>query len=178
MGRETGLRGIGRVVFFWGVGGVLAILFNAIFRLWPVVKEALAMDLTALQWAGLILSVAFLGYAEGYKAFQRGFSPRVVARALALGRRPQLLRAVLAPIFCMQLFGAVRRRLIVSWCVTLGVFGLILWVRSLPQPWRGIVDAGVVVALSWGSGAILWFSWWALSGRPLSVSDDIPGPNR
>ena len=32
---------------------------------------------------------------------------------------------------------------------------LIVSVRQLPQPWRGMVDAGVVVGLTWGVVSII-----------------------
>ena len=39
--------------------------------------------------------------------------------------------------------------MIVSWSVSLGVAAIVAAVKRLPYPWRNIVDAGVVVGLSW-----------------------------
>lgn len=55
----------------------------------------------------------------------------------------------------MGLFHATSKRLTVSWCVTLGVAGIVAVVKKLPYPWRNIVDAGVVAGLSWGSVSML-----------------------
>lgn len=51
---------------------------------------------------------------------------------------------------------ATKKRLIVSWSLTVGLSLLVGLVKRLPYPWRNIVDAGVVVGLTWGSLAILW----------------------
>ena len=107
--------------------------------------------------------------------FQRAFSPRVVARARWLRRHPRPLPALLAPLFCMGLFHATPKRLRVSWGITLMVVGLIAGVRHLPAPWRGLVDAGVVVGLSWGTAAILGWGLVALTGGALPVAPDVPG---
>lgn len=55
----------------------------------------------------------------------------------------------------MGLFHATKKRMKVSWGVTLGVAAIVALVKKLPYPWRNIVDAGVVAGLSWGSVAIL-----------------------
>lgn len=55
----------------------------------------------------------------------------------------------------MGLFHATKKRMIVSWSVTLGVAGIVAAVKKLPYPWRNIVDAGVVAGLTWGCISIL-----------------------
>lgn len=55
----------------------------------------------------------------------------------------------------MGLFHATKKRMIVSWGVTLGVTGIVAAVKKLPYPWRNIVDAGVVAGLTWGCISIL-----------------------
>ena len=55
----------------------------------------------------------------------------------------------------MGLFHATRKRKIISWSVSIGVAGIVAAVKRLPYPWRNIVDAGVVVGLSWGSLSII-----------------------
>ena len=48
--------------------------------------------------------------------------------------------------------------------------------RMLPQPWRGILDAGVVVGLSIGISSILYFVYVAIRKPELiAVSLDVPG---
>jgi hypothetical protein len=165
---------LGVIGAVWGIGGVLAVLVKGVVGLAPYAREALSGQLGPLEWLALIASLLFMGYSEGYKAFHKQFSPRVVARSFALLKQPEPLRVLLAPAFAAGLFGATRRRKITSWCVTIGVIMLIILVRMTPQPWRGFIDAGVIVGLSWGAIAIVAYTIAALRGRPLPVSDDIP----
>lgn len=166
---QLGLAGL------WGVVGVAATFVKAIVKLAPVAAEALCDEaLGAGHWAFCVLWGAFCVYAEGYRAFQKHFCPRVVARAQCLARRPPALHAALAPAFCMALFHAPRRRLVGSWGVLFGVVALVVVVRALPQPWRGLVDAGVLVALAWGVLCLGYFGARALAGAPPPISPDLP----
>ena len=61
-------------------------------------------------------------------------------------------------VYCMNYFGAEKRRMIVAWVATSLIVILIIIFHHLPQPWRGILDAGVVVGLSWGLLATLYFA--------------------
>jgi hypothetical protein len=147
---------------FWGVGsaawgllGVSALLGQAAVRLTRVAAEPLAAGMPAVVFGAYLLSIGFFGYSEGYRAFQRVFAPRVVARAYYLQSNPSLLRMLLAPLFCMGFFGTTRRRKIITWSLSLGIVGIVIAVRALPQPWRGAIDAGVALALLWGVLAIL-----------------------
>jgi hypothetical protein len=161
----------------WGAGGVALIVGQAIARLTPIALRPIRTGMLAgWQWAVLIAWVLFQLYAEGYRGFWRAFSPRVVARAFHLARRPRALHVLLAPLFCMGFFHATRRRLIVSWLFTLGLIGLILLVHQLPQPWRGIVDAGVVAGLVVGLAGMAVHFARAAAGRPMPVPADVPEP--
>ena len=161
--------------YIWGVGGVLALLVFAIYRLAPMALALQYASMGLLHWGLLIFSVIYMAYAEGYRGFHLGFAPRVVKRALYLMRRPELHLAIFAPVFCMGYIHATRRRQISS----LGLTGLIIFfvvlVRLLPQPWRGILDAGVVTGLTIGCFSIIYFILYA-RGRPeaISISSDIP----
>ncbi|MBT8446427.1 MAG: hypothetical protein KJO38_04710, partial [Gammaproteobacteria bacterium] len=53
---------------------------------------------------------------------------------------------------------------------------LILLFRLLPQPWRGVMDFGVVVGLLWGLVATLTISIRALSTDQFSVDPEL-GPD-
>jgi len=140
-----------RLAAAWGVLGVMAIVLFAIVRLVPYVADALVIDLAVWEWLMLLISVVFMAWSEGYKGFQLKFSPRVAARALHLCRHPTSWRTQLfAPLFCIGYFGASRGVLIGAWVGTTGIVLLILLVHRLDQPWRGILDAGVVAGLSWG----------------------------
>lgn len=163
------------VLTLWGVLGFGLILLRAIWKLAPFAYEALRdYDLTLFQGGLFAIWVAFMVYSEGYKGFQRQLSPRVVARGLHLARHPRPLHALLAPFFCMGLFHATRKRLITSWSVLVGIVALVLAVRQLDQPWRGIIDGGVVVGLAWGLVAMIVYLVLGLAGRPLPVPPDLP----
>lgn len=157
MSRDAPRSGLGTFAAVWGVVGVAAVLLRAIGNLAPKAIEGLRRELSVTTWIATAAWIGFMAYSEGYRGFQRGFSPRVVARAAELAARPTLVRALLAPLYCMSLFAAERRRMIVSWTLAVGIVGLILVVSQLAQPWRGIIDAGVVVGLSWGLVAMLAF---------------------
>lgn len=57
-----------------------------------------------------------------------------------------------------------------SWSVSLGVAALVAGVKRLPYPWRNIVDAGVVVGLTWGMLSIL-VSYILACARGVSPAD-------
>lgn len=161
--------------FAWGVGGVLLLLGSAAVRLLPVALDPWTTDgrLPLSVAIGYILSILFMAYTEGYRAFHRGFSPRVVARAQALKSEGGFLSGLFAPLFCLGFFGAPARRRLIAFMTVLGVTILIYYVRQLPQPYRGGIDAGVVVGLSMGIGSILYFVVRALRGAPLPVPAEV-----
>jgi len=161
--------------FAWGIGGILLLLTFAVVRLSPMAFELAALELQPLHGAALVFSVLYMSYAEGYKGFHRGFAPRVVARASYLSEHPRPLHVLLAPAFCMGYIHATRRRKLLSFGLTSMIVCFVLIVRMLPQPWRGIVDAGVVTGLVVGIGSILYFLWQKLRHpeRP-DVGTDIP----
>lgn len=133
------------------------------------------MALTPAQLAISFGWVVLNAYAEGYRAFQLRFSPRVVVRAHHLARNPQPLHVVLAPLYCMALIHATRRARIVAWATLLMIVGFVLTLRLVPQPWRGIVDGGVVIALIWGIAAIVvLFARSVFTGRLPTVAAEIP----
>jgi hypothetical protein len=74
----------------------------------------------------------------------------------------------------MAFFHATRRALISAWTVTVLVVAAVLIVHRMPQPWRGIVDGGVVVALSWGIMALLMQFVRVLRGGLPSVPNEVP----
>lgn len=155
---------------------MIGILASAIKRLAPIAIEPLkARDLTLVQWALYAGTMAFFAYAEGFKAFQHKFSPLVVRRAMSL-REPSasILQKVLAPFYSMGLFHATRKRKIVSWSVSAGVFVIVGIVKRLPYPWRSIVDAGVCVGLSWGSASLAAIYVKALTGSPPTIDPELP----
>lgn len=158
----------------WGFTGVVSLLAFAIYRLAPRAWESLQSPLSGLQWAILVLFAAFMLVAEGYKGFQKKFSPRTAARVRYLKENPTALRVLLAPFFCMGFFFANRKTRITSFCLTTGIILLVALVRYLPAPWRGIVDFGVVLGLSYGILSFCAFTVLALRGEGISHSPEIP----
>lgn len=158
----------------WGITGVSLILGSALCRLVPYALELRGLTLTWDQWMALGLSLLFMGYAEGYRAFQLRFSPRTAARSLYLKNNPTRLRVFLAPLFCMGFFHATRRRLIVAYSLTATIILLVVAVRHLDQPWRGIIDAGVLLGLAWGLVSVWVFTTQAFWGKHFDVSPETP----
>lgn len=157
----------------WGILGISILLGYAIVRVCGHALVAFDMGLTPLQWAVTVAWCLFMLVAEGYRGFQKQFSPRVVARARYLARNPRLIDVLLAPLFCVGYFRATRRRKIVSWSLTLGIILLVAIVRQLPQPWRGIIDFGVVLGLAYGLLWIWIFACVAFSGRRFEVDPEV-----
>ena len=167
------LRNLG---FYWGITGVILFLLFAVVRLTPRMLEIGEYALGPLHWIALIVFVPWMAWSEGYKGFHLAFSPRVVARARYLRQEKHPVLSLFAPMFCMGYIHATRKRKIVSWVLTLFIVGLILLLRITPQPWRGIVDAGVVVGLSLGILSIIYFWIRAESGNwQHSIALDLPG---
>lgn len=169
-------RGVakGNFAASWGIVGVLALLGQALFRLTPRAVEALTMELQLQHWVVLVAWVGFMAHAEGWRGFHLRFSPRVVARALTLGPGAPWWHVALAPAYCMSLFHATRRGRIVAWIVVCAITALVAVVSRFDQPWRGIVDAGVVVGLAIGALSILWHAQRAATGTPPTIAPDLP----
>lgn len=163
------------ITFLWGVLGVLLLFARAIVRLTPMALQPIAeSSLSPLQVALYVAWVLFNAYSEGYRAFQKSFCPRVVGRAHQLAAAPTLLRALLAPCYCLSLFHANRRGLTLAWSMLFIIAGLVWLLRITPQPWRGIIDGGVVVALAWGALVIVILAVKTLLGRPPRAKLNLP----
>ena len=161
--------------FAWGIGGVVSVLLFAVLRLSPMALELSSYNLGRLHWFMLAVSIFYMAYAEGYKGFHLAFAPRVVARASYLSANPRLLHILFAPIFCMGYIHATFRRKLLSFGLTSMIVCFVLIVRLLPQPWRGIVDAGVVTGLILGIASIGFFSLQRLRfPERMQVALDLP----
>ena len=165
---------LGTLGAIWGMAGVLALLVSACYRLWPKAVDAFSHPFAWYHWAALTAIVIGMAYAEGYKGFQKAFSPRTAARARYLRQYPRIGHIILAPFFCMGYFHATRRRKITSISLTLGIIALIILVYLVPQPWRGIIDFGVVVGLAWGIVSLLAFGFQALGRDPYPYNPEVP----
>jgi hypothetical protein len=102
-----------------------------------------------------VANVALLAYSEGYRGFQKSFAPRVIDRCRLLWSEPGQLRGLLAPLFCVGYFQSTRSLKKRVYAATTAIVVAIILIDWLPQPWRGIIDAGVVVGLTWGILSIL-----------------------
>ncbi len=159
----------------WGISGVALLLGQAVYRLAPLAREALMEHaLTPLHLTVGVLWLAFSLYSEGYRAFHLRYCPRVVARAMHLAREPHALRGALAPLFCMGLFHAPLRSKVVSWVMVAFIVGIVALVRQIPQPWRGLIDLGVVAALGMGLVSLAYYTVRALRGHAPNVDPRLP----
>lgn len=167
-----------KLIAAWGVAWVSLLLGQAIARLLPLALEPWAKGSMTDGQKGLYLGWLVLNaYLEGYRGFQLRFSPRVVSRAVYLGRNPRPLWFVLALPFCMSLFHSTRRQMTVSWIFVLAIVFIVWVVRSLPQPWRGIIDGGVVLGLVWGLAVLLALFVRYLAGHEVPPPGDLPQQN-
>jgi hypothetical protein len=164
-----------RAALYWGVGGVALLLAQAIFRLTPIALEPFRLGgLDGWEIATYAAWVLMSLYSEGYRGFQKSFVPRVVARAFFLARAPRPVFILVAPLFCMSLLHARPRRLVISWLIVVLITAAIALVRTLPYPWRGIIDGGVVVGLGYGLASLLLTFGRALAGHVPAVELDLP----
>lgn len=141
----------------WGVLGSALAIGVGLYRVTPHAVEPLwpQYQLSPFHAWLYAVSIVFTAYAEGYKGFQRGFTPRVIARAKWVSDHPGRVPAILAPIFALGFYGIQRRKLIFTWVFTFAIVAVVVAMKFLAQPWRGILDAGVVVGLSWGVASMV-----------------------
>jgi hypothetical protein len=132
-------------------------LAEASYRLGERALLTVHEGLSAPQWALMLLSITAFGYGEGYRALHRRFFPHVIARASELAHRGERgLRGYLtAPFYVVSLVQADKRALMRAWIGALLIVCAIFIVRAMPEPYRGIVDAGVAVALAIGLGSLV-----------------------
>jgi hypothetical protein len=171
--RDPWVRIASAAALVWGVAGLFVTLIEAMVRLAPLAIHPLQTGMSPIAWLAYVAFALFNGYAEGYRGFQLAFSPRVAVRAVLLWREITWLRGLLAPMFLMGLIDATRRRLIANWILVFGIVCLVMLIRLAPQPWRGVVDAGVVVGLLWGTLSTLYFLVRAAFGRLPDADPEI-----
>ena len=141
------------IIAFWALLGVFLLIGRAIWRLSEIAFEGIfggEPQMTLVHWLVLGVWTLVSAYSEGYRGFQMKFSPRTVARAWFMAENPTLLRLVLAPLFTMGFFDANRKTKITAYILVILNTSLVVLMNQMPQPWRGIIDGGVVVGLGWG----------------------------
>lgn len=134
------------------------LLAEASYRLGERALQTVQEGLSPADWALMLLSVVLFGYGEGYRALHRRFFPHVIARASELARRDSRgLRDFLsAPLYVVSLVQADKRALLRAWTGVALIVCAVFIVRALPEPYRGIIDAGVAVALAIGLGSLIF----------------------
>ena len=145
----------GAFALAWGVGGFVLLLGFALWRLTPLALESFDHPWGWPHVIVFILNLVAMAWFEGYRGFQKAYSPRFAARCRLWAETANWPRALIAPLVCMGFLHAPRRRIVATWALTVGIVLIVLLYRELPQPWRGILDAGVVLGLAWGLAATL-----------------------
>lgn len=158
----------------WGLAGVNALLLFAIYRLGRMGLSAFGHELDWRHLSILVVNSLFMAHSEGYRGFQKSFSPRAVARARYLMNNPEPLRVLLAPLFVMGYFATTKRRMITAYLLTAMIVTLIILFQWLSQPWRGMLDVGVVVGLIWGVATLAVFAARAFGSGPFDHSPELP----
>lgn len=171
--RRDNVAGI--IAAAWAIVGWSAVLLIAISRLGAITVQGFAVEWSAWHWVVFVGNALFMAYAEGYRGFELKFSPRAAARVLWLLRHADWRLAALAPLFLIGYFAAERRIVRLTWAGTAVIIGLVVVFHRLPQPWRGILDAGVVIGLSWGLVSFWRLTWHALRSGQYPVSPAVPG---
>lgn len=161
-------------VSVWAIVGVVALLGRAISRLAVYVAEAVSGgQIGALHVVFAVGWTVFMVWSEGHRGFHRGFSPRVAGRALAMQGERRWYYVVLAPLVAIGFLNSTPGRKLRSGLVMVAVVCAILLVRLLPQPWRGLVDIGVIAGLGWGVGSLLYWFVRGLRGATMPVPLDF-----
>lgn len=171
--RSSVARGNG--LFIWAIAGVVLLLSQAMFRLSQIAWEAISSGTMTNSQIAICVAWSLSNiYLEGYRGFHKRFVPRVLARAhyLATQARPHTI--LLAPLFAMAFFHSNRQAKGAAWGVTIAVMLAIVLVRTLSQPWRGIIDAGVVTGLGFGTLSLLVGAIARLMGKDPTNSPDLP----
>lgn len=170
----TSPSALGLIGSLWAICGFTLLISFAITRLSAIALDSLNYKLSWYHWAALLFSIVFMAYSEGYKGFQLKFSPRFAARCRHLRDEPTPLHVALAPLFCMCFFHTTRSRKIATVVLTLMILGFIQLAHLLPQPWRGILDMGVVTGLVWGLISLFFFLQKAFFSNQFDHSAELP----
>lgn len=162
-----------RLAVCWAIAGVSLLLGSAIYRLAAHVEPLFYHTFSISEVLAMTFWIVFMAYSEGYRGFQRNFSPRVAARIRHLRHHGKGMQMLLAPFFCLGYFGTTRRRQITVVVLTAGLVLLILLMKNVPQPVRGIVDIGVIVGLGWGLLSFYYYTFLALTQGTFHFSAEL-----
>ena len=165
---------LGRIGFIWGSVGVIGLLLVSVVRLSDIALEFFIYPAHIWHWVALVIWVIFMAYTEGYKGFQQAFSPRVATRLMWLQKNPKIWLVVLAPLYAMGFIYASKKRTLISYSILVMVLVFVTIAVNLPQPWRPIMDAGVVIGLLWGAIATGWHILMAMRAGTSLVNPELP----
>ena len=143
-----------KAVAAWGVLGVVAMLSEALARLTRLAWEGVVEQFSPLPFGVAVAWCLANAYAEGYRGFQKRFVPQALDRAFSIDRS-SVLEVVLAPLKVLGVFRTEPKVMRRAWIMVIGISALVYAVKQLAQPWRGVIDAGVVVGLGWGTVALV-----------------------
>ncbi len=153
----------------WGILGFTVLVARALLGMSPEIGDMLATPLNAWHQIGLVVIVLVFGLGKGYFIFRQRFCPSYVSRIGELSLPPvKLLNAVLAPLYCLNLIGAERRQLVRGYAIVTGIILMIISVKIVPSPWRGMILTGVALALTWAALEIAYHGFKKLFVRTQS----------
>ena len=141
---------LGIIGYIWGFLGISYMILHGLSCMIPYVIE---LDFRLFKWYHMISFfgvIIILGYSEGYKGFQKSFSPRTANRLYNIFLKPTFFRVFFSPFISMGFIESSKKLKYISYGLLLMIVMFILLIGKLNDPWRGIIDAGVIVGLSWG----------------------------
>ncbi len=157
----------------WAIFGLVVLLVFASWRLSLYTIESFTMPLNWLHWLVFIGWAIFMAHGEGYKGFQLKFSPRFAARCKYLLSNATWLQTLLAPLFCMAYFHAPKKRVFATFALTVMIIAFIFAFRLIPQPWKGLLDFGVVLGLVWGLVSTIYYLIKAFTDENFNCDDEV-----
>ena len=166
----------GTIAVIWAVFGLFSLLIFACWRLSAYTLDSFTMPLNIVHWFVFVAWALFMAHGEGYKGFQKQFSPRFAARCKYLLSNATWLQTVLAPLFCMAYFHAPKKRIIATISLTIMIVIFIFSFRLIPQPWKGLLDFGVVLGLAWGLVSTVYYCFKAFTDDHFHWDNEVLVP--
>ncbi len=163
----------GYLATVWAIIGLIFLLGFASWRLSAYTIESFSMQWSWMHWLVFVGFTLFMLHSEGYSGFQKKFSPRFAARCKYLAHNASLLQLFLAPLFCMAYFHAPKKRVMTTFGLTIMIIIFIFSFQLIPQPWKGLLDFGVVMGLVWGLGSTLYFCFKAFTDETFNWDNEV-----